>query len=119
MKEKYILKYFLNAKHYVFFNGEKSIIHPHNWQLELNIILNNNEILSYQLIDGYIEDILEQFDGKVLNDHSQFMGKEATTEELGRVLWKIISEKLKSMECYLEILKISENASRTFAIERE
>ena len=35
MKEKYILKYFLNAKHYVFIEGKKSIIHPHNWQLEL------------------------------------------------------------------------------------
>lgn len=119
MKEKYILKYFLNAKHYVVFNGEKSIVHPHNWQLELNIILNHNEILSYKLIDGYIEGILESFDGKILNEHVEFIGREATTEELGRVLWKMVSEKVESMECHLETLKISENASRTFAIERD
>ncbi|MEO2508065.1 6-carboxytetrahydropterin synthase [Clostridium paraputrificum] len=118
MKGKYILKYFLNAKHYVFIEGKKSIIHPHNWQLELDVKVESDEMISFRVIDKKIDEILNKFDDKVLNDEEEFQGIETTTENICRVLWEIINNSLNGTGYLLTSLKISENPSRTFVLER-
>lgn len=116
MKEKYIVKYFLSARHYVVINGVKSIVHTHTWQIKSCIVTHNR--IDYKLLDGKIEKILGEFDDILLNENENFKSIEPSTENLGRVLFEKISTEAENIEYILESLGICENASKTFIIER-
>ncbi|MGL5352333.1 MAG: 6-carboxytetrahydropterin synthase [Clostridium sp.] len=119
MKEKYIIRYFLSASHFVIVDGEKSMIHPHSWHIETEVSIKGSSMVNYRVLDKRIELILESLDGKIINNEEEFKGIDCTTENLGKVLFKKISKELESMEYSLDKLSISENASRTFILERD
>lgn len=119
MKEKYIVRYFLSASHYVVIDGVKSMTHPHNWQIELVIRGDKESIIDYRLLDNKVNEVLTSFEDKVINDKDEFLNIEATTENLGRILCEKLDLVIKGIEYRLIKFTISENASRSFYIELE
>lgn len=119
MKETYIIKYFFSASHYVVIDGKKSMTHPHSWQLEIEGEVKSKEMIDYRLLDRTIEGILEKLEGKVLNEEEEFKEIEPSTENLGRVLMGKFSGELEKIGFIVEKFIISENASRSFRIEKE
>lgn len=117
MKEKYIVKYFLSASHHVNIEGINSIVHTHTWQIETCIVTDKR--IDYKILDEKIEKILGEFDGVLLNENENFKIAEPSTENLGRLLFKKVSDEIESIKYILESLAICENASRTFTIERD
>lgn len=119
MKEKYIIRYFLSASHYVIVDGEKSMTHPHSWHIETEVRIKGSSMVNYRVLDKKIEVLLESLEGKIINNEEEFKGIDCTTENLGKVLFKKISDELENMDYSLEKLSISENAARTFILERD
>lgn len=117
MKEKYSVKYFLSASHHVNIEGVNSIVHTHTWQIKIFIVTHKR--IDYKVLDERIEGILAELDGVLLNDNENFKSLEPSTENLGRLLFKKISDEIENVKYVLESLAICENASRTFIIERD
>ena len=118
MITKYRLHFYLNARHYVSINGNKSTVHPHTWEITLLILHDGAEELNFAHIEDVIGGYLNEYQGTCLNDSPRFSGKNCTMEQIGRIFFTDLTENLRKQHVPLEELTISENPMRQYVIQR-
>jgi 6-pyruvoyltetrahydropterin/6-carboxytetrahydropterin synthase len=118
MITKYRLHFYLNARHYVSINGNKSNVHPHTWEITLLISHKTEEELNFAHIEEIIGEYLQQYQGTCLNDSPRFLGKNCTMEQIGRVFFEDLTERLQKHNVPLEELTINENPMRQYIIQK-
>lgn len=82
IQREYRLKFYLNAKHYVVFNGKRGEVHPHTWEFCLNILVMFNSFTPFTDYEKVINDYLAPFQNKVLNDVPEFAEKQPSLENI-------------------------------------
>lgn len=72
MVRYYRLKNYLNASHFVIFNGVKGEIHPHTWEFSALLYSTGNEITKFTDTEKAIREIFDPYQNKVMNDLRPF-----------------------------------------------
>jgi 6-pyruvoyltetrahydropterin/6-carboxytetrahydropterin synthase len=93
---EYELKFYLNAQHFVVFNGHKGEEHPHTWEFTLTIEIPKNEIIPFSAFERKVDDYLAPYQNRVMNEVPPFdtvmPTLESMVEEFVGPLERIIAE---------------------------
>ena len=116
---RYRFKFYLNARHRVIIDNNQSRIHPHTWEFVFHIKHGCNNFIQFDIIEKEIEEYLDMFKGKYLNDIEPFDRIEPLMENIGEVIYRQIIGILQDKGWELEKLEISENPTRTYIIVNE
>lgn len=69
---EYRFKFYLNALHFVVFNGQKGQEHPHTWEITVDIMINKRTFIEFRKFEEKIEDFLEPYQDKLMNNIPPF-----------------------------------------------
>ncbi|MCR4717977.1 MAG: 6-carboxytetrahydropterin synthase [Lachnospiraceae bacterium] len=69
---EYRFKFYLNALHYVIFDGKKGEEHPHTWEITLDILINKQTFIEFRRFETEIETFLEPYQDMILNEVAPF-----------------------------------------------
>lgn len=119
MKYCYEFRLYINAKHSVEINGTRSPMHPHTWEIKLNIKVDQNDFINFKSFETELEKYLKIYDGQYLNDMEILKGKNPTVETLGKTLYEGLSSLFSKGHLDLVRMEISENPTRAYIIEKE
>ena len=99
--------------------------HGHNYELHVSVAgevdPKTGMIINLTDLKKYVKDILQDFDHKYLNkDNSYFINQIPTTENIARVLFKLVDEKFKVREKFqLEKIRLYETSDLYVDVWRE
>lgn len=119
MKTYYRFKFYLNARHSVFFDGKTSAVHPHTWEVVVNFGTKTTETVNFSDFEKELEKYFLNYEGKYLNELQSFEGVNPTMENIGKVLYEYIKRLINNKNMYFCCLEISENPTRTYIIQEE
>jgi 6-pyruvoyltetrahydropterin/6-carboxytetrahydropterin synthase len=69
---QYKFKFYLNTRHAVYKKGVLGEVHPHTWELTINVMKNREETIRFHELEKRIEEFLDKYQDKVLNDVEPF-----------------------------------------------
>ena len=120
---EYKFKFYLNANHYIIINGKNGQTHPHTWEFVFYIMKSEGEFVLFNKFEKAIEEYLEKFQGRVMNEIPPFDTMVPTLEnisdyfcdEIRSIITKLGGE-LAFMESYIidlrDGLDFKENMSK-------
>ncbi len=111
---EYKFKLYLNANHYVIFNGKKGESHPHTWEFAIELLVDKDKFIMFLDFEKAIDDFLEPFQDKLLNDIKPFDTIIPTLENMLDYFAPIFYEEIKKIGGLLIKIEASETASRTY-----
>ena len=111
---EYKFKLYLNANHYVIFNGRKGASHPHTWEFGIEVLVEKDKFSKFLDFEKAIDDFLEPFQDTLLNDHKPFDTIIPTLENMLDYFAPIFYEKIKNIGGLLIKIEASETPSRTY-----
>ena len=69
---EYKIKFYLNARHYIFTDGRPGEIHPHTWEFVLNIKIGRADFTEFKVFEKGINDYLERYQNCIMNEAEPF-----------------------------------------------
>ena len=69
---EYKFKLYLNANHFVIFNGEKGESHPHTWEFVIEVLVDKDKFIKFLDFEKAIDEYLEPDQDKLINDIEPF-----------------------------------------------
>ena len=70
--KQYKFKFYLNMNHFIYNNDKPGEVHPHTWELMLSVISNNDEMTPFFKLERKVEQIMDVYQDKLLNDCEPF-----------------------------------------------
>lgn len=115
--EKYRYKFYLDANHYISFDGQKGAIHPHTWEIAIEIKNRaKGKIVKFSVLEAIIKEILQPYQMNCLNDIPPFDKMNPVTENIGHYFKEQIQNRISNDGWILTELIISESANRSYII---
>ena len=115
-KEKYRFRFYLNATHGISIDNSTRKIHPHTWEVLIEISIESGMFTPFSQIENKVQQYLDSYEGTILNEVKPFDVIEPTLENMGKVMWNEISDMLKKENWCVSKLEISESPSRTYIL---
>ena len=97
--------------------GKCNTLHGHEYALEVTVRGTRNEkgfVIDPDFMDSEVTSVLREYDRKVLNDHPNMPGKNATSENFIRLLWNDLEKWVKDDKYRLYKLRLRETARNYF-----
>lgn len=98
MYELVVHKTFAGAHNLRDYEGECEKLHGHNWKVEVTLKSEKlNEIgmvMDFKIVKETLEEVLSRFDHSYLNELEEFNQENPTTENVSKVIYDNLSEKL-------------------------
>lgn len=117
MKKYYKFRYHLNAEHSL--DNRKESAHTHTFSISLYIELEySEEILLFSEFDYYMQEYLQQFNGKYLNELSIFQGEIPSIEGIGDYIYDDLSKRLRKGIQLIQ-LEICEMPLRIYIVSKK
>jgi 6-pyruvoyltetrahydropterin/6-carboxytetrahydropterin synthase len=116
MVRYYRLKNYLNASHFVVFNGIKGEVHPHTWEFSALLYSTGNEITKFTDTEKAIRSIFDPYQNKVINDLKPFDEIVPSLENITEYFVKRIQEAVKPFGYRLVEFEGSETPVRTYGV---
>ena len=88
---QYRFKFYLNARHAIFINGKQGEIHPHTWEITLNVMKGRDDFMAFGTLERKMEEMLKPFQDKILNEVEPFDQINPTLENCAVVFKKMIT----------------------------
>lgn len=114
LSKMYQYKFYLDANHYVTFDGKAGELHPHTWEISVVIELIEDNVIPFYKIEEMIKNLLENYQNKKLNDVAPFDRVNPTLENIGDYFTEEISKKVSEKGWELRNFTISETPSRSY-----
>ncbi len=114
---EYRFKFYLNAQHFVLINGKKGSTHPHTWEFTLDILINRNIFVEFGEFEKKIEEYLERYQDKLMNDVAPFDVVIPTLENMSDIFAKDFSVFLREMGARLVRLEGKETPTRGYIVD--
>ncbi len=111
---EYRFKLYLNANHFVVFNGVKGESHPHTWEFGIEVLVDRDKFIPFLDFEKVIENYLEQYQDKLINDIPPFDSVIPTLENMMDYFAPIFYEEVKKIGGLLIKIEASETPSRTY-----
>lgn len=72
LNREYRIKFYLNARHFIIINGHKGAVHPHTWEMVLDIRFGRSSFVEFRTFEQGISGYLAKFQNQVMNDIAPF-----------------------------------------------
>ncbi|MCR4781765.1 MAG: 6-carboxytetrahydropterin synthase [Lachnospiraceae bacterium] len=112
----YRLKNYLNASHFVIFNGVKGEVHPHTWEFSALLYSTGDEIQKFTNTEKAIDKIFEPYQNHILNELAPFDAIVPSLENITEYFVGRIAEAVKPFGYKLIELEGSETPVRTYGV---
>ncbi len=116
MIKYYRLKNYLNASHFVVFNGRKGNVHPHTWEFSALLVSCTEEVTKFTDTERKISAIFEPYQNKVLNDVAPFDSINPSLENITEYFIGRIEKAVEGFGYKLVEVEGSETPVRTFGV---
>lgn len=116
---EYRIKTYLNMNHYIVIDGKNGEVHPHTWEFVSAIITKNNEFIQFSRFEKTIEDFMNKYQDKVLNEVYPFDAINPTIENVAEYFAGEIRELIRAGGGELAFFEGSETPTRTYIISFE
>ncbi len=111
---EYKFKLYLNANHFVIFNGKKGDSHPHTWEFGIEVLVDKDKFIKFLDFEKAIDDYLEPYQDKLINDIKPFDTIIPTLENMLDYFAPKFYEEVKEIGGLLVKIEASESPSRTY-----
>ena len=111
---EYKFKLYLNANHFVIFNGKKGENHPHTWEFVIEILVDKDKFIKFLDFEKAIDNYLEPYQDKLINDIKPFDSIIPTLENMLDYFAPQFYEEVKKVGGLLIKIEASETPSRTY-----
>lgn len=113
---QYQYKFYLNANHAIFINNVLGQVHPHTWEIIIDLLNINKSFVQFNKIEEVINNYLEKYQDKLLNSVEPFDKLNPTLENVVLYFKDKFIEILNEYNLILLSLEISETPSRSYII---
>lgn len=112
----YRIKTYLNASHYVIFDGKKGATHPHTWEFVSTVYTTGENIFKFSGPEKAIINVFEKYQNQVLNQIPPFEELVPSLENITEYFASQINEAVKPFDFRLRRFEGSETPVRTYGI---
>ena len=116
MLRYYRIKAYLNASHFVVFDGKKGDTHPHTWEFVATVYTTGSNIIKFTEPEKMIMKVFEPYQNQVMNEIEPFDAIIPSLENMTEVFAKQIAETVKPIEYHLRRFEGSETPVRTYGV---
>ena len=114
---EYQLKFYLNAQHYIIINGKAGDIHPHTWEFLICIRIVRNNFVPFDKFEHVINQFLDQYQNKLVNDVSPFNEIIPTLENMTEYFSEKFREIIGDEGGELIRIEASETPARSYILD--
>lgn len=115
----YRFKFYLNASHYVFFDGKQGETHPHTWEFALKIRVDGKSLTQFSDYEKAIEVVFEPYQNTTINEKEPFDLLLPTLENLVESFGMRLREVVAGLDGELLELEGSETPTRSYMVSYE
>ena len=115
----YRFKFYLNASHYVFFDGKQGETHPHTWEFALKIRVSGEDLTQFSVYEAAIEKVFEPYQNTTLNEVDPFDALLPTLENLVEVFGLRLHDTVEGLKGELLEFEGSETPTRSYMVSYE
>ena len=116
MLRYYRIKAYLNANHFVVFDGNKGKTHPHTWEFVATVYTTGSNIIKFTEPEKMIMKVFEPYQNQVMNEIEPFNAIIPSLENMTEFFAKQIAETVKPIEYHLRRFEGSETPVRTYGV---
>lgn len=117
VRRTYCFKTYLNASHYVSFDGKRGEVHPHTWQFSAKVaVAGTTEPKPFADYERAIEAVFEPYQNRVVNECEPFDAIVPTLESLTEVLGEKVRAAAAGMDARLVEFEGSETPARSYLL---
>ena len=117
MKRIYRFKTYLNASHWVIFDGERGELHPHTWEFCAKIGLLSSELVPFGVYEHAIDAVFAPYQNQTVNEIAPFDTVVPSLESLVEVFGARLRQVVSEFDAVLLEFEGSETPTRSFVID--
>ena len=114
---QYKFKFYLNASHSIYINGNLGQSHPHTWEISLNVLKVKEKFIQFHEVENAIEAYLDKYQNTFINNIEPFNEINPTLENICKYFKGTLRDLLKKKGWVLMTIEISETPSRSYIID--
>lgn len=114
--KQYKFKFYLNMNHYIIIDGKPGEIHPHTWEIMISVISDQDKMMPFVSIERRLDEIMEQYQDKLLNECEPFNTIVPTVENAAHYFFRFIQDNIIRDGWILMMLELSESPTRSYII---
>lgn len=114
--DQYRFRFYLNASHGIFLPGELGEIHPHTWEIVLNVLKTTEDFSPFHDIEEMCDFYLSGYQDVLINEIPPFTTINPTLENLTVYFKEEIQKRLRDKGWLLLSIELSETPARTYII---
>lgn len=116
MVNQYKYKFYLNANHAIFINNVLGQMHPHTWEIMIEVLSTKENFVQFDRVEAAISKLLEKYQDQFINTIAPFDKVNPTLENIVYHFKQMIEEQIKEYYMVLLSIEISETPSRSYII---
>ena len=116
MHRQYRYKIYLNANHSIKIGQKQGEIHPHTWEISMDMIEINELFTEFTNVEKVLENIIEPYQDKYINDLPPFNRLNPTLENITEYFKDLFEKELVNLGYILVSIEVSETPTRAFII---
>lgn len=117
VRRVYCFKSYLNASHYVSFDGKRGEVHPHTWQFSARVaVAGTANPRPFGDYEHAIEAVFEPYQNQVVNECAPFDSIVPTLESLVEVFGEKVRDAITGMDARLVEFGGSETPTRSYVL---
>ncbi len=113
---EYRFKFYLNASHSIIINGRQGDVHPHTWEITLELLVPRSNFKQFNVFEQEINRFFEQYQNKTVNDVPPFDVTMPTLESMVEYFGARLREIIQDMGGELTRIEGSESPTRSYII---
>ncbi len=114
--QQYKFKFYLNASHSIYINGELGSRHTHTWEISIHLLKMRDDFVKFTSIESQIEALLNVYQDKFINDVEPFNTLNPTLEHMCTYFKDRIRELVNNEGWILLLIEIGETPTRSYVI---
>lgn len=116
MVNQYKYKFYLNANHAIFINNVLGQMHPHTWEIMIEVLSTKENFVQFDRVEAAISKLLEKYQDQFINNIEPFHKINPTLENIVYYFKQMIEEQIREYHMVLLSIEISETPSRSYII---
>ena len=113
---EYRFKFYINASHSIIINGRQGEVHPHTWEMMLNILVERTDFMEFNVYEQVAQDFFAQYQDCTLNDKEPFDTLVPTLENIVDYFGEEIRKRMGEVGGILMRIEGSETPTRSYVV---
>ncbi len=113
---QYRFNFYLNMNHFIMVNDKPGEVHPHTWEICVSVISPEGRMIAFVNIEKKMDEIMEQYQDKLLNNCKPFDKIVPTVENAAKYFFRLIQDEIMREGWMLLMLELRETPTRSYII---